>query len=580
MFKKFLAYYKPHKKIFILDMIASFVIALIGMGYPIITRTMLADWIPNKQINLVIIGSCSVLAIYLVRAFLRYFVQYYGHVMGVRMQADMRRDLFDKLQKLPYEYYDNHEIGTVLSTMTNDLFEISELAHHGPENILVAGSTVIGSIIYLMIVNWILGLVLLGIVPILFFVTWHYRKKFRDSMRKTRKSVAKINVRIENSISGIRVTKAYTNEALEKAKFELCNQEHINVRREVFSSMGQFFSISQFITDFFNILVLLLGGILLYYNFDNFMVADFSAFIISVSLFINPINTLINFLEQLESASSGFERFITIMKEEEETIHSGSETLENVTGEVEFKDVSFSYDNKDEVLDHVCFKLEAGKTLALVGPSGGGKTTICHLIPRFYFIKEGEGKILLDGVDTSKYTLESLRKNIGIVQQDVFLFGGTIKENILYGKPDASDEELEVAARRANIYDFIMKLPEKWDTDIGERGVRLSGGQKQRISIARIFLKNPPLLILDEATSALDNATELMIQESLTELAKGRTCIIVAHRLSTIKHADVIAVVNKGQIQEMGTHEELMAKDGKYRILYELQFRVAEMSIK
>ncbi len=580
MLKKFLVYYKPHKKIFILDMIASFVIALIGMGYPIITRTMLADWIPNKQINLVIIGSCSVLAIYIVRALLRFFVQYYGHVMGVRMQADMRRDLFSKLQKLPYEYYDQHEIGTVLSTMTNDLFDISELAHHGPENILVAGCTVIGSIVYLICVNWILGLVLLGIVPILFFVTWHFRKKFRISMRKTRKSVAKINVRIENSISGIRVTKAYTNEALEKAKFESCNQEHINVRSEVFSAMGQFFSISQFITDFFNILVLLLGGILLYYNFNQFDVADFSAFIISVSLFINPINTLMNFLEQLESASSGFERFITIMEEEEETIHSGKEILTNVKGDITFEDVSFSYDTSEEVLNHVSFTLEAGKTLALVGPSGGGKTTICHLIPRFYFIKEGNGKILLDGKDTSNYTLESLRKNIGIVQQDVFLFGGTIKENILYGKPDASDEELEMAARRANIYDYIMKLPNKWDTDIGERGARLSGGQKQRISIARIFLKNPPLLILDEATSALDNATELMIQESLSELAKGRTCIIVAHRLSTIKHADVIAVVNRGEIQEMGTHKELMKLDGKYRILYELQFRVNEMGIK
>ena len=576
MFKKFISYYKPHKKIFILDMLASFIIAIIGMGYPIITRNMLSDWIPNQNVNLVIIGACSLLGIYIFRALLRYFVQYYGHVMGVRMQAEMRSELFEKLQKLPYWYYDNHEIGTILSTMTNDLFDISELAHHGPENILVAGFTVIGSLVYLTIINWILGLILFAVVPILFAVTWHYRKKFRDSMRKTRVATAKINVRMENSISGIRVTKAFTNEDLEKRKFEDCNTEYIDVRSQVFSSMGEFNAISQFITDLFNILVLLIGGLLLYFNVNQFAVADFSTFIISVSLFISPINVLMAFLEQLESASSGFERFINILEEKEETKHSGTETLLNVEGNLEFDHVSFSYYEAEEILKDVSFKLEKGKTLALVGPSGGGKTTICHLIPRFYFIKPNWGTIYLDGQDISKYTLESLRKKIGIVQQDVYLFGGTIRENILYGKPYATEEELISAAKKANIYDYIMSLPKKWETDIGERGVRLSGGQKQRISIARIFLKNPPLLILDEATSALDNSTEYLIQSELNELAKGRTCIIVAHRLSTIKHADVIAVVSEGTIKEMGTHNELIKLNGEYKTLYDLQFRLNE----
>lgn len=573
MFKRFVQYYKPHKGLFILDMISAFLIAGVGMGYPIISRYMLREWIPNKDINLVIIGACSLLGCYLLRAALRFIMQYYGHMMGARMQSDMRRDLYNKLQKLPYSYYDKHEIGTILSTMTNDLFEISELAHHGPENVLVASFTMFGSIVYLLCVNWILGIVLFCVAPILFAVTWHFRKQFRKSMRETRKATAKINVRMENSISGIRVTKAFTNQELEQQKFEACNQEYVTVRSQVFSALGKFFSISGFITDFFDILVLLLGGLLLYFEVDNFKVADYSTFIISVSLFISPLNQLLSFFEQLESASSGFERFVHVIDEEEETIYSGSETLTKVDGEIEFRDVSFSYDAKDEVLDHVSFKLEKGKTLALVGSSGGGKTTICHLIPRFYFLKESNGQILLDNVDVSTYTLSSLRNNIGIVQQDVFLFGGTIRDNIMYGRPDASEEELVEAAKRANIYDFVMSLPDKWDTDIGERGVRLSGGQKQRLSIARIFLKNPPLLILDEATSALDNVTELLIQNSLNELAKGRTCIIVAHRLSTIKNADVIAVIDGGKVLEMGTHEELIKKDGNYKKLYDLQFR-------
>ena len=578
MFKRFIAYYKPHKKILIPDLISSFLIAIIGIGYPVITRSMLNNWIPNRNITFIIIGSVSLILIYFVRALLRYFVQYYGHVMGVRMQADMRKDLFDKLQKLPYSYYDSHETGTILSTMTNDLFDVSELAHHGPENILVASFTIIGSLIYLMFINWILGVILIGVIPLLFIITWHYRKQFRNSMRETRRLTAKINSRMESSVTGIRVTKAFTNEQLEKQKFDNCNNEYVQVRGQVFGYMGRYFSISQFITDFFNVIVLVCGGLFIYYGVESFDLASYSVFVISVSLFISPINQLITFMEQLESASAGFERFIHIMDEKEETIQQGNKILDTIKGDIEFQNVSFSYNESNQnVLDNVSFKLEKGSILALVGPSGGGKTTLCHLIPRFYFLEKG--KILIDGNDISEFTLQSLRKNIGIVQQDVFLFGGTIKDNIKYGNPNATDEEIYEAANKANLTEFIEALPDKWDTEIGERGVRLSGGQKQRISIARIFLKNPPLLILDEATSALDNATELLIQNALNELAKGRTCIIVAHRLSTIKNADTIAVIEDGKIKEMGSHEQLLKNNGRYKQLYDLQFRIDENRI-
>ena len=577
MFKRFVHYYKNHKLIFTLDMIAAFLIAVTGIGYPIITRIMLNDWIPNNDMNAIIIGGVSLVAIYLIRMGLRYFVQYYGHVMGVHMQGEMRTDLFNKLQKLPYSYFDNHETGVIMSTMTNDLFEISELAHHGPENLFIATFTAIGAFTYLMFIDWLLGLILLAAIPILFFLTWFFRRRFRSAMRRSKKAIASINARLESSISGVRVTKAFTNEEIEKERFEAANQEYIAARREIFSHMGKYFAVSQFVTDFFNVLILVVGGIFLYQGIGGFNYGDYSAFIVSVGLFINPINQLIMFMEQFESASAGFARFIALLDENEETVYNGNKTCETVSGDIRFEHVSFHYVESNEVLDDVSFHLEKGKTLALVGPSGGGKTTICHLIPRFYFLEQGH--IYIDDIDIGEYTLNSLREKIGIVQQDVFLFGGSIKQNIAYGKPSASDEEILEAAKKANIIDFINSLPNGWDTEIGERGVRLSGGQKQRLSIARLFLKNPPILILDEATSALDNTTEMLIQRSLNELAKGRTCLIVAHRLSTIKNADEIAVISKGKIMEMGNHEELIKLNGIYADLYKLQFKNSDTVI-
>ena len=573
MFKRFVHYYHNHKLILTLDMIAAFLIAVTGIGYPILTRIMLNTWIPEGEIKYIIIGGASLVGIYVIRMFLRYFVQYYGHVMGVRMQTEMRTDLFNKLQKLPYSYFDNHETGVIMSTMTNDLFDISELAHHGPENIFIASFTAIGAFTYLMIIDWLLGLILLAVVPILFFLTWFFRKRFRAAMRRSKKAIASINARLENSISGVRVTKAFTNEATERDKFEEANIDYTEARTQVYSAMGKYFAVSQFVTDFFNVLILVLGGIFLYKGFGGFNYGDYSAFIVSVGLFIAPINQLIMFMEQFESASAGFTRFINLLDEPEETIYNGEKDCLQVEGDLRFDHVSFHYDSGSgrEVLDDVSFHLEKGKTLALVGPSGGGKTTICHLIPRFYFLQKGH--IYIDNIDIGDYTLNSLREKIGIVQQDVFLFGGTIKSNILYGRPDATDEQVIEAARRANILDFINSLENGWDTEIGERGVRLSGGQKQRLSIARLFLKNPPILILDEATSALDNTTEMLIQQSLQELAKGRTCLVVAHRLSTIKNADEIAVISRGKIIEMGNHEELMKLNGTYADLYRLQFK-------
>ncbi len=569
LLRRFVHYYKPHKKIFIMDLIASFLVAAIGIGYPIITNMLMKDFIPNENVNGIIIASIVLLVIYLVRMLLRYFIQYYGHVMGVKMQAEMRKDMFDKLEKLPYSYYDNHETGKIMSRMTNDLFEISELAHHGPENIFIASITIISSFVYLMILNWILGLICFGMLPILLVISMYFRSKMKIAMTNSKIAIAKVNASIESSITGIRVTKAYTNAKTEAKKFDVYNEEFVNARSESFGAMARFFSSSQFITDAFNVLIILGGGLFIYYKIME--VSDLTTFIVSISLFISPVHQVIQFCEQFINGTTGFKRFIEIMDEPEENEYEGSKILENVKGDISFKDVTFSYNDSKTILNHISFDIKQGENIALIGPTGGGKTTICHLIPRFYNITSGEIKI--DNQNINDFTLESLRKNIGIVQQDVFLFNGTIKENILYGNENATDEQVIEASKKANIYEYICSLEDGFDTIVGERGVKLSGGQKQRISIARVFLKDPKILILDEATSALDNTTELLIQNSLNELSKGRTTIIVAHRLSTIKNATKILVVSNGSIIESGNHDELINKKGIYYQLYMLQFK-------
>lgn len=569
MLKRFLSYYSPHKKVFTLDMIASLFVSLIGIVYPIVTRRMLNDLIPNRNYRLIVIFGITLLALYILRMFLNYFIQYYGHVMGVRMQAQMRSDMFEHLEKLPYSFYDSHETGKIMSRMTSDLMDISELAHHGPENLLISTISVITSFIYLSTINIYLTIVIFICVPFLIFICTALRKKMRAAFMKSRQSIAKINAALESSISGIRVTKAFTNSEKEKEKFEIGNREFSTAKSEAYKAMGEFHSATLFVTDVFNVIVLIAGGLFLYNGKITF--GDYSAFIVSVNIFITPIMTLINFTEQYQNGITGFSRFIEIMDAEPEKDTDGATPVGRLSGHIVFSDVSYSYDHKNEVLNHINLDIGVGEKYAFVGPSGGGKTTICHLIPRFYDIEHG--KIFIDGKDIRTVTLDSLRKNIGIVQQDVYLFNASIRDNILYGKPDATDEEVIQAAKRANIHDAILNMPNGYETQIGERGVRLSGGQKQRLSIARVFLKNPPILILDEATSALDNTTEILIQKSLDELCVGRTTLVVAHRLSTVKNADRIAVISGGELVECGTHDQLISQDGIYRQLYSLQFR-------
>ena len=575
MLKRFIAYYKPHRLIFTLDMIAALLVAGVGILYPMITRemlTLLEDG-TQKDLHIIIIaGGCALLLIYVIRALLNFFIQYYGHVMGVRMTAAMRRDLFCHLEKLPFRFFDNHETGKLMSRMTNDLNTISELAHHGPENLIISSISIVTSFIYLWNIHPWLTLMIFACVPFLLLITFVLRRKMRSAFQRSRQSVATINASLEGSISGIRVTKAFTNQKAEEEKFEVGNGQFVAAQKDAYRAMGQFHSSTQFVTNVFHVVVLVAGGLVMYFSgFADLSFADYSAFMLSVGLFLTPVTTLINFMEQYQDGVAGFERFIEIIDEEPEKDRPDAIDAGTLRGKIELCNVNYGYGDEKTVLKNVSLTVETGQKYALVGPSGGGKTTICHLIPRFYPVTEGDVRI--DGRSINDYTMESLRRNIGIVQQDVYLFNASIRENILYGRPDATEEEVIEAAKRANIHDYVQTLPDGYDTEIGERGVRLSGGQKQRLCIARVFLKNPPILILDEATSALDNTTEILIQQALDELCHGRTTLVVAHRLSTVKNADKIAVISDGRVSELGTHEELLEKNGEYADLYRLQFR-------
>lgn len=571
MLKRFISYYRPHKKMLVLDMLAALSISLIGMVYPIVTNRMLNEYIPQKMYRAIVIAGIIVLGLYVLRMLLNYFVQFYGHVIGVKMQSQMREDLFSHLQKLPFAFYDNNETGRIMTRITSDLFEVCELAHHGPENILISSVMIVLSFSYLFTIDKILTLIIFACVPILIFVSFKLRRAMKEAFNERRVSNATINAAVESSITGIRVTKAYTNAKAEIKKFQKGDSQFVNASKSAYNAMARFHSSTTFITDVFNVFILIAGGLFLYSGRISF--GDYSTFIVSVNLFIGPVNTLIGFMEQFQNGVSGFKRFVEIMDEQPESDTQDAEELKDIKGVIEFKNVNYSYNDSSEVLHDVNLRIEKGQKLALVGPSGGGKTTLCHLLPNFYKLSAEDGSILIDGKDIRKLTLDSVRRNIGIVQQDVFLFVGTVRENIMYGRPDATEEEMITAARRANIHDYIMTLEKGYDTEIGERGVKLSGGQKQRMSIARVFLKDPAILILDEATSALDNTTEVLIQQALDELCYGRTTLVVAHRLSTIRNADEIAVVLDGRITERGTHEQLISADGTYKKLYSLQFR-------
>lgn len=571
MIKRFISYYKPHKKLFFADMICSFLVAFCDLFYPMISGDIIDKYIPDKNLRLLIVWSVVLLLIFIVKAALNYFILFYGHCVGVRMQADMRKQIFKHMQKLPFKFFDSNKTGSIMSRIINDLMEVSELAHHGPEDLFVSAIMLIGSFTLLCFISIPLTLIIFTIIPFLVIFAAKMRHRQSRAFRKTREEIAVVNSSLENSISGIRVAKAFTNSEHEHKKFSESNVAFVKAREFAYRTMAEFHSGMNLLTDILNLVVMAGGGIFTYFGYIT--VGEFVKYILYINMFLNPIRRIIGFIEQYLNGMSGFKRFTEILDAEPEKEAPNAPNIEHVDGSIKFDNVSFTYEHDRNVLENISFEVPKGQTVAFVGPSGGGKTTLCHLIPRFYDISGGA--ITIDGIDIRDFTYESLRSNIGIVQQDVFLFSGSIRDNIAYGNIDAGEDEIIKAAKLANIHDFVEKLDNGYDTYIGERGVKLSGGQKQRISIARLFLKNPPILILDEATSALDNATEQMIQEALDKLSQNKTTLIVAHRLSTIKNADKIIVIDDTGIVESGSHDELLAKGGMYRELYESQFKNA-----
>ena len=564
----FLSYFGPHWRPFLIDMLCATAVAVIDLVFPIVSRSSMQRLLPERLFTTFFVVMGIILIAYVVKGLLYYAITVVGHGMGVLVEADMRRDVFSHMQQLSFSFYDRNRTGVLMSRVTNDLFDITELSHHGPENVLICTLTIVGSLIVMFFIRWELALVLLVILPLCLIFTLKQRTRMTDASVEVRKKTAEINAAIESGISGVRTAKAFANETEEMRKFDSSNDIFKTAKKGYYRAMGLFQSGMEFSTGAMQVIVILVGGILIMKGRMDYI--DLVTFTLYVSAFVSPLRKLVMFMEQYTQGSAGFSRFLEIMRTEPE-IRDAEDAVEltGVKGGVDYEGVSFRYGDGPWVLKDIDLSIRPGESFALVGASGGGKTTLCHLLPRFY--DATEGRVLVDGRDVRSVTQESLRRAIGIIQQDVFMFAGTIRENIRYGRPDATDREVVEAAVRAEIHEEIMAMPDGYDTYIGERGVMLSGGQKQRVSIARVFLKDPPILILDEATSALDSVTEQKIQASLDQLSRGRTCIIIAHRLSTIRNADRIAVIEGESIAELGSHEELMAKNGIYASLKHAQ---------
>lgn len=569
--KKFIKYYKPYKAVFFIDLLCATIISAIDLAFPQLLRTLtktLFAGAPGKIISALIPITIGLLVAYIIQTACRYYVTYAGHMMGARMERDMRKELFDQYEKLSFSYYDQNNSGQMMSKLVSDLFDISELAHHGPENLFISLIKIIGSFIFLFMINRMLAVPMLILVVLMLVFSYGQNKKMQETFMDNRRKIGDINSSLQDTLAGIRVVQSFANERIEQEKFNRSNENFLISKDANYRCMGNFMSGNAFFQGMMYLVTLVFGGFLIAHG--RMEASDLAMYALYIGIFISPIQILVELTEMMQKGLSGFRRFLEVVETKPEIVDAyDAKPLKNVKGNVCYEDVSFHYSDDDTpVLSHVSFEIPAGKSIALVGPSGSGKTTICSLLPRFYDVTEG--RVTIDGNDVRKLTLESLRSQIGLVSQDVYLFGGSIKDNIAYGKPEATMDEIVDAAKKANIHDFIMELPDKYDTFVGERGTRLSGGQKQRISIARVFLKNPPVLILDEATSALDNESERFIQRSLEELAKDRTTITIAHRLSTIRNADEILVVADCGIAERGTHEELLARDGIYARYYDM----------
>lgn len=571
--KRFIHYYAPYRAVFFLDLLCATVISAIDLAYPQILRTLTNTLFTKSSstiLRALIPIAIGLFLMYVLQSLCKYYVSCQGHMMGARMERDMRQQLFDHYEQLSFSYYDQHNSGQMMSKLVSDLFDISEFAHHGPENLFISIVKIVGSFVFLFLINWRLAIPLAILVVCMFFFSLKQNRRMQQTFLENRRKIGDVNASLQDTLAGIRVVQSFANEDIERQKFYKSNHDFLKSKDDNYRCMGSFMSWNLFFQGMMYLTTLVFGGFLISKGLMN--VGDLAMYALYIGIFISPIQILVELTEMMQKGLSGFRRFLDVMDTKPEIEDAKDATpLTNVQGFVSYENVSFHYSDDDTpVLSDVSFQIEAGKSIALVGPSGSGKTTICSLLPRFYDVTEG--RITIDGKDVRSLTLNSLRNQIGLVQQDVYLFCGTVRENIAYGKPDATMDEIIDAAKKANIHDFIEELPDGYDTFVGERGTRLSGGQKQRISIARVFLKNPPILILDEATSALDNESERWIQQSLEELAKNRTTITIAHRLSTIRNADEILVVADNRICERGTHDELVAKNGIYAHYYEMQF--------